>query len=324
MTGGEPVTAKEPMAPAPKPKRNPRMGLRTSATLATVFTILGQAFFGFEQSVLQVLVCVLTGHACAFLFEWVDAKASGDIPGFAGGGWKKTLDWSLSAHMTSITLSFLMFYNRQLWICAFTVAAAIGSKYLFRVRVNGRLQHFMNPSNFAIALVLSTYTWVGVLPWSWTTNLHGIWDAAVPIVILGLGLRLNLLFTGRLPLISAWIIGFIAQALIRSWRLDTPLVGQLVPLTGVSMMLFTLYMITDPQTSPSRVRSQIIFGASIALAYSIYFDVHLQYTLFYAVATICALRGVVLYISGRRQPKAQPVAMAAVAGSFSESAPVAG
>ena len=44
------------MTPAPKKKRDPRMGLRTSATLATIFTILGHTVFGFEQSVATVVV----------------------------------------------------------------------------------------------------------------------------------------------------------------------------------------------------------------------------------------------------------------------------
>lgn len=308
---------------APPKKRDPRMGLRTSATLATVFVILGQTVFGFEQSVAQVFVCLLAGYSCALFFEWVDAKASGDIPGYLGGGFKKLVDWLLSAHMTSITMSFLLYYNRRLWIAAFAVAVAIGSKYLFRVPVNGRLQHFMNPSNFGIAVVLSTFHWVGVLPWGWTVNIHGAWDWIVPLVILGLGLRLNLLFTGRLPLIGAWLVTFVLQAFLRSWRLDTPLASQLVALTGVTMALFTLYMITDPQTSPSRPRSQIVFGASIAVVYSILFDLHIQYTLFYAVVTVCAVRGLVLYIASRRKPEPQPAAMAAAAGAMSTSIQVA-
>ena len=298
----------------PPKKRDPRMGLRTSATLATVFVILGQTFFGFEQSVAQVFVCLLAGYSSAILFEWIDAKANNDVPGYQGG-FKKFVDWLLSAHMTSITLSFLLYYNRQLWIAALTVVLAIGSKYLFRVRVNGKLQHFMNPSNFGIAVVLSTYTWVGVLPWGWTINLHGAWDWLVPLFITGLGMRLNLLFTGRIYLILSWLVTFVIQGAFRSWRLDTPLAGQLVALTGITMVLFTLYMITDPQTSPSRPRSQIIFGAGIAIAYSILFDLHLQYTMFYAVTTVCAIRGVVLYVAGRREPVPQPVAMAAAAAS---------
>lgn len=308
---------------APPKKRDPRMGLRTSATLATVFVILGQTFFGFEQSVAQVFVCLLAGYASAFFFEWVDAKASGDVPGYKGGGFKKVVDWLLSAHMTSITLSFLLYYNRQLWVAAFTVALAIGSKYLFRVPVKGKLQHFMNPSNFGIVVVLSVFKWVGVLPWGWTINLHGNWDWIVPLVITGLGLRLNLLFTGRLPLIGSWLGAFILQGVFRSWRMDTPLAGQLVVLTGITMVLFTLYMITDPQTSPSRPRSQVVFGAGVALAYSILFDLHLQYTMFYAVSSVCAIRGMVLYVASRRQPAPQPAVMAAAAGSMSQPVGVA-
>ena len=310
-------------APPPKKKRDPRMGLRTSATLATIFVILGQSAFGFEQSVAQVFVCLLAGYASALFFEWVDAKACGDVPGYAGGGFKKGADWLFSAHMTSITLSFLLYYNRQLWIAAFTVVVALGSKYLFRVRNNGRLQHFMNPSNFGIVVVLSVFQWVGVLPWGWSINLHGAWDVIVPLVILGLGFRLNLLFTGRLPLVGAWLAGFIVQAAVRSWRMDTPLAGQLVALTGITMVLFTLYMITDPQTSPSRPRSQVVFGAGIALAYSILFDLHLQYTMFYAVTAVCAIRGVILYLASRREQAPQPMVMAAAAGSISQPAQVA-
>ena len=303
------------MSNPPKKKRDPRMGLRTSATLATIFVILGHSFFGFEQSVAQVFVCLAAGYVSALFFEWVDAKANGDIPGYAGGGFKKLIDWLLSAHMTAITLSFLLYYNRRLWIAALTVVLAIGSKYLFRVPQNGRLQHFMNPSNFGIAVVLSTFKWVGVLPWGWTINLHGAWDWIVPLVITGLGFRLNLLFTGRLPLVGAWLVTFILQGAFRAWRMDTPLPGQLVALTGITMVLFTLYMITDPQTSPSRPRNQIIFGAGVAVAYSILFDLHLQYTMFYAVTAVCAIRGMILYAASKREPVPQPVTMAAAAGS---------
>ena len=73
----------------PKKKPNPRMGLRTSATFATIFTILGHTVFGFEQSWAQVVVALISGHSCALLFEWVDARANHRTPEFAGGGWRK-------------------------------------------------------------------------------------------------------------------------------------------------------------------------------------------------------------------------------------------
>lgn len=279
----------------PKKKRDPRMGLKTSATFATIFTILGHTVFGFEQSWAQVFVALLSGYSCAFLFEWVDARANGRAPEFAGGGKAKVVNFLLAPHMTSITISFLIYVNQRLWIMALACALAIGSKYVLRVRLNGRLRHFMNPSNFAIAVILYVFQWTGMLPWAYTVNLHGAWDWAVPGIIVMLGIRLNILFTARIPTIVSWLLSFVAFAWLRSLVLGYPFVGQLVVLTGIPMVLFTLYMITDPQTSPSKFSSQIVFGSSIALAYSLLLMAHVQYTMFYSVAAVCLLRGAWLY-----------------------------
>jgi hypothetical protein len=301
--------------------RDPRTGLRISATVATVFTILGHTVFGFEQSLAQVLVALVTGYSCALFFEWVDARASGIAPGYAGGGFPKVVDFLLSAHMTSITLSFLLYFNQRLWIVALAVALAIGSKYVLRVRLNGRLRHFMNPSNFAIAVVLVTYQWTGVLPWSYTIDLHGVADWLVPAIIVALGARLNLLFTGRIPTVAAWLVTFIVLGAGRAWIHQSTVVAELVVLTGIPMVLFTFYMITDPQTTPSRLMSQIFFGAGIATAYSVLLLSHVQYTMFYSVTAICAIRGAWLLVLSRRVvspalvPEALPQAAAKVAGS---------
>jgi hypothetical protein len=287
-------------ASSPKKKRDPRMGLRTSATLATVFTILGHTVFGFEQSWAQVIVALAAGYSSAMFFEWVDAKACGRVPGYLGGGPLKAVDFLLSAHMTSITLSFLLYVNQSLLVMAFAVTVGIGSKYVLRVPQNGRLQHFMNPSNFAIALVLVMFQWTGILPWAYTINLHGAWDYIVPLIIVGLGMRLNLLFTGRIPTVASWLVTFIALGVLRAWLFDAPIWSQLVVLTGIPMVLFTFYMITDPQTSPAPMRSQIMFGGSIAVAYSALLMLHVQYTMFYSVTAVCFTRGMWLWAMSRR------------------------
>jgi hypothetical protein len=280
---------------APKKKRDPRMGLKTSATFATIFTILGHTVFGFEQSWADVFVAVLSGYSCAFLFEWVDARSNGRVPEFMGGGKAKVVNFLLAPHMTAITISFLIYVNQRLWIMALAVAVAIGSKYVLRVRQNGRLRHFMNPSNFAIAVILYVFQWTGMLPWGYTVNLHGAWDWIVPAIIVMLGIRLNILFTGRIPTIVSWLTSFVVFAGLRSWYLGYPFPGQLVVLTGIPMVLFTMYMITDPQTSPSKLRSQILFGSGIALAYSLLLMAHVQYTMFYSIAAVCMMRGMWLY-----------------------------
>jgi Na+-translocating ferredoxin:NAD+ oxidoreductase RnfD subunit len=226
------------------------------------------------------------------------------------------VDFLLSAHMTSITLSFLLYVNRRLWIMALAVALALGSKYVLRVRQNGRFQHFMNPSNFAIAVVLVAYQWTGVLPWTFTADIFGVWDWVVPLVIVALGLRLNLLFTGRLPTILSWLATFVLLGVGRAWMRGTPVAPELVPLTGVALVLFTFYMITDPQTSPSRLGSQILFGSGIAFAYSVLILLHVQYTMFYSVTVIAATRGLWLFAVSRREPAAAPSPVQVAAPGF--------
>ena len=249
-------------------------------------------------------MALVAGYLSAFLFEWVDARSNGRAPDFVGGGPWKVVNFLLAPHMTSITMSFLIYVNGRLWIMALACAVAIGSKYVLRVRQNGRLRHFMNPSNFAIAVILYVFQWTGMLPWGYTVDLHGFWDWAVPLVIVMLGIRLNILFTGRIPTILSWLTSFVLFAAIRSAYFGYPFAGQLVVLTGIPMVLFTLYMITDPQTSPAKLRSQIAFGSGIAFAYSVLLAMHVQYTMFYSVAAACIVRGSWLYLADRRETAA--------------------
>lgn len=297
------MTAAVAQTPAPAKKaRDPRNGLRTSATLATVLTILGHTVLGFEQPWSMVVVALVTGYSTAILFEWIDAKANGRPPGYAGGTWLKKVDFLLSAHMTSITMSFLIFTNQRIGAMAFAVAAAIGSKYIFRVNVDGKPQHFMNPSNFGISLTFLLFPWVATMPYLFTEHVSGIGDIAVPIVMFMLGTRLNLLFTQRLPLIGAWLVTYVLQAVVR-WRFfdEISLTAALAPMTGAAFMLFTFYMITDPRTTPSSVRGQIAFGASIAAFYGLIIGYHITFTMFFAVTLVCGLRGLMLYATAWRR-----------------------
>lgn len=295
---------------APK-VRDPRNGLRMSATLATVFTIVGHNFLGFEQSTQHVLVALLTGYTCAIVFEWIDARANGRAPGYAGGGWKHKVDWMLSTHMTSITMAFLLFTLRDMTVIAFAVAMAIGSKYLFRVELGGRPRHFMNPSNFGIAVVLQTNPFSFAPPWAYTVDIHGWVDWAIVVFIFMLGFRLNLLFTKRLPLIASWVVGFLVLGAIRSYVLGSPYEAEWSIFTSVAMVLFSFYMITDPQTSPSEPRRQVIFGLGIAAAYAVLLAMHVMYTMFYAVTVVCALRGFWLYAESLAERRAASRELAA-------------
>lgn len=277
--------------------RDPRTGNRTAAALATLLTVLGHAVLGFEQAIIHVFVAVGTGYLCAYLFETVDARANNRPAGYEGGGWKKFVDYFVSVHMTSITTSFLIYTNVRLWVLAFAVALAVGSKYLFRVkRPDGRYIHFFNPSNFGIAVTLFLFPWVSIIPYAFLSRTAGWQDFIAPVLIMALGTRLNLFFTKRIPLILSWWAGFILQAAIRDQFFGTPFAAGLVPMTGVAFILFSFYMITDPMTSPSSLRGQIIFGLSMAFAYSVLMVEHVIFTLFYAVFFVTGGRGIVMWV----------------------------
>jgi hypothetical protein len=81
-------------------------------------------------------------------------------------------------------------------------------------------------------------------------------------------------------------------------------------MTGVAFILFTFYMVTDPATTPDRTWAQIVFGASVALVYSLFLMSHVVFGLFMALVIVCVARGLGMYLlASMRSP--QPVASSA-------------
>jgi Na+-translocating ferredoxin:NAD+ oxidoreductase RnfD subunit len=155
----------------------------------------------------------------------------------------------------------------------------------------------MNPSNFGITLTLLLFPWVGIAPpYHFTEGLFGRADWILPVLITGSGTFLNARFTDRLPLVAAWLGGFVAQAALRSAMFDWPLTAALLPMTGVAFLLYTFYMVTDPATTPSRPRAQVVFGLAVAMTYGLLMSAHVVFGLFFALTLVSATRGLSLYI----------------------------
>lgn len=270
-------------------------GLRRFAIAITVLNILGHTVLGFEQSWAHPLVALITAYSIEILLEIIDAWVNQHSVRFAVG-WGKLVDFLLSAHITALAVSMLLYANERLLPIAFATAVAIGSKAIFRVSVGQGTRHFFNPSNFGISVTLLLFPWVGIAPpYQFTENLTGWQDWLLPAVIICSGTFLNARFTGKLPLIAGWVGGFALQALIRSTLFGTPLVAALLPMTGVAFVLFTFYMVTDPGTTPSQPLNQVIFGASVAFAYGVLMAFHIVFGMFFGLTIICTLRGLSLY-----------------------------
>ena len=286
-------------------------GLRRFAVAITVLNILGHVFFGFEQSFAQPLVALLSAYSAELLLELIDARCNRRPLRFLGGGPRKFIEFLLSAHITGLACAMLLYANERLGPVVFASVVAICSKCVLRVPAERGTRHFFNPSNFGITVTLLVFSWVSVAPpYQFTENMTGFGDWILPAVIVCTGTFLNARFTHRLPLIAAWLGGFVAQAALRSLVFDTPLTAGLMPMTGVAFILYTFYMVTDPATTPSARRDQIGFGISVAAVYGVLMAVHVVFGIFFALTIVCACRGLcafaVRWLRSRAREEAVP------------------
>lgn len=301
-------------------------GLRRFAIAITVLNILGHAFFGFEQSLAHPLVALATAYSVELLLEFIDARFNHRSPRFLGGGVRRFVEYLLSAHITGLACAMLLYPNERLGPVVFAAVVAICSKCVLRAPFGSGTRHYFNPSNFGITITLLAFAWVSVAPpYQFTENMTGPGDWILPAVIVCTGTFLNARFTHRLPLIAAWLGGFVAQAALRSVFLDAPFGAALLPMTGVAFILYTFYMVTDPATTPNGRREQIAFGLSVAAVYGLLMVAHVVFGLFFALTIVCAFRGLGMYASrwvrGRAREEMDAVAApAALSPSSATSA----
>ena len=103
-------------------------------------------------------------------------------------------------------------------------------------------------------------------------------------------------------------------------ELDRDVALPLTPMTSAAFMVFTLYMIPDPATTPVKPLQQVLFGIAIAAVYGMLLVSHMVYGLFIALAIVCALRGVGLnawaaWQSHRTNQRGSPVLQPGIAGN---------
>ena len=216
-----------------------------------------------------------------------------------------------------LACAMLIYPNARVSPVMFAAVLSIASKVIFRAPVgNGQTQHVFNPSNFGITATLLLMPSVGLAPpYQFTENVTGAGHWIIPAVILLSGIMIHGKFTGRLPLVLAWLAGFAAQGLIRAAIFGIPWRVPFIPMTSAAFILFTLYMIPDPATTPIKPARQAVFGFSIAAVYGVLLVLHVVYGLFIALALVCAVRGIALYLSAtvsRRPTATAPIGSAAV------------
>jgi Na+-translocating ferredoxin:NAD+ oxidoreductase RnfD subunit len=274
--------------------------LRRFAITISILNLLGHTVLGFENSWAQMVVALGTSYLTELLLETIDASASGRPRRFEGGI-VNFVDFLLPAHISGMAVSMLLYSGELLLPFAFAAAVAIASKALFTFPVNNSERHFLNPSNTGIAVTVFLFpTLAPIMPWQFTESLSGGASRVFPVIVIVLGSYMNWRYTRRMPLILAWVIVFALQGVVRCFINDLPLTVALVPLTGVSFLLFTFYMVTDPGATPSNSREQIVFGASIAVVYCLLLFADVAFGFFYSLFVVSFLRGVSLRFKAMR------------------------
>jgi len=296
------------------PNNNPRLRLFALwyfTTLMIVWNVVGHTVLGFEQSWATPVAAITTAIGVSMILEWVDARFH-DRPLRFSGSPGNFLNFLPACLIPGFACGMLLYANERLWPVVFAVVLSMTSKVLIRAPVGGgHTQHIFNPSNFGVAATLLLFPDVGFAPpYHFTENITGLWDWALPLVILTSGLIVHGLFTGRLPLVGAWILAFIFQALLRSQIFGIPPVVPLMPMTSAAFIIFTLYMIPDPATTPLKPAHQMLFGTAVAAVYAVSQMMHLVFGLFFALVIVCGIRGLALYLADLRSRTAGPSALA--------------
>lgn len=271
--------------------------LRRFAISITVFNLLGFTVLGFEQPWAWPFVALLTAYTTEIVLEAVGARVENRAPRFAGNGVRGMVEFLYPAHITGLALNMLIYVNDRIWVMMLGVFIAVSAKWVLRAPVRGKLRHYMNPSNFGIAMILVLFpAWGSIAPPYHFTEKVDHWVGwLIVAVIIGSGTMLNAKLTNRMWLIFGWLSFFVLQAVVRGLLFGTSIPAALGMMTGVAFILYTNYMVTDPGTTPSKPAAQFSFGAGIAVMYGFFMVAHIAYGLFFATAAVCLIRGLFLW-----------------------------
>jgi hypothetical protein len=292
--GAMPFKASAAAEAAPKKKPDTRyLALRNFAISISVFNIFGYTLLGFEQPWIWPIIAVAFAYTTELSMEVLSAWAQRRTVRFRGNGPRGLYEFLLPSHITALAVNMLIYANNQLWPVLFGVFAGVAGKHAFQAPINGRMRHFMNPSNFGIATTLVMFgSWVSIAPpYEFSEKANTFFRIMIVVIIITSGTVINALLTKKTPLIVGWLGGFAIQAFLRHWIWHVALFSALGVMTGIAFVLFTNYMISDPGTTPTKGRAQFMFGGSVAMVYGALMEFNIVYDLFFATAIVCAARG---------------------------------
>jgi hypothetical protein len=285
--------------------------------LLAVWTILHHILFGFEWSWAAPVAGVVTACMLQLILRWVDSRTRGNSA-VAEDCLVGLTDLISSSMITGLACAMLIYPGDHLWPICFAASVAIGSKALLRsLTGNRRMQSVLNSTNLGVATALFLFPWAGLAtPYNFADQLSGIWVWAVPGIVFLCGIAVHARFTRRAPLLLAWSAGFLLQACLRHGLAGNSWTTVLAPMTSTAFIVFSLYMISDPETTPIRALPQTVFGFAVAMLYGMLQVFHVAFGIFLALVIVGAVRGVALHmLVWREQARSDAVPLSAWAAT---------
>ncbi|MGI0491915.1 RnfABCDGE type electron transport complex subunit D [Alkalinema pantanalense CENA528] len=196
-----------------------------------------------------IWTCSLTQAIAQSIVQFLPSRA-GQPP----QSWPRLLQPSTyySALITALGLSLLLRVDR--WeTMAVACVMAIGSKFILRVNQ----KHIFNPANFGIisVLLLTHHAWVSPGQWG-----ESAWYAALFLLCGGLVLQK----VGRWDTTVAFLGFYVGCEAFRNLYLGWTWDVWGHRLMSGSLVMFALFMITDPRTIPNARTARLIWAAAIA------------------------------------------------------------
>ncbi len=213
-----------------------------------LFLILGIGTRDWTLQPGMILATIATCLLTQTLMSWMVCQESSDAE------FVQSVAHSIpSALITSLGLSLLLRADHYSTIVLASIAA-IASKFLLRVYD----KHIFNPANFGIITVLLLTPDAWVSPGQWGEE---SWYALLFVSAGGLVLKR----VGRWDTSVAFLVAYAGLEAIRNVWLGWTWDVWSHRLMSGSLLLFALFMITDPRTIPNARVSRLIWAVSIAL-----------------------------------------------------------
>ncbi len=191
-----------------------------------------------------------------------------------------SVDWTSfkSAGITGLGLCLLLRANHFSTLLL-AVTVAIASKFCFQVKG----KHFFNPANLGIIAALSLTGDAWVSPGQWGTE---IWLIAL---FLGTGGWI-LGQVGRAETSGVFLLVYGGFVLLRNTWLGWSVDVTWHTLSSGSLLVFALFMITDPRSIPNARESRILWATAIALlSLILQYGFYLKTAFFWALFAVSPL-----------------------------------